>query len=311
MLNTKVGLGKDRSPASVLGLSIITFGIYYIVWYYKINNEIRHHDPDIEVSPGWAAAAISLGAILLFIPPIVSSYATAARIRQMQLDDGATDTISPVVALLLYLFLGIGYPLYVASQLREHWHGHRRAVRSSNNALFARAIPSVTYLRGLTDVKRASGNLCFDSQYVGIGRSSPFEAMVAWTDIAEVLITSTSLDNCILTLTVRDGTEVDFRITASSGSEVQAILEPLLAPWGIIPDLDGTSDEEDLDEIGDSHDDEVRTRTSSPDLGEPHASTKTSAPSLADEFARLGALHREGILTDEEFASAKANLLNQ
>ena len=121
-------LGKDRSPASVLGLSIITLGIYYIVWYYKINNEIRQHDPDIKVSPGWAAAAISIGTVLLFIPPLVSSYTTAARIRQMQLDDGATETISPVVALLLHIFLGIGYPLYIASQLREHWHGHRRTM---------------------------------------------------------------------------------------------------------------------------------------------------------------------------------------
>lgn len=122
-------IGKDRSPASVLGLSIITLGIYYLVWYYKINDEIRKHDPDIKVSPGWAVAAISIGAILFFIPPLVSSYATAARIRQMQLDDNQSQTISPVVALLLHMFLGIGYPLYIASQLREHWHGHRRAMR--------------------------------------------------------------------------------------------------------------------------------------------------------------------------------------
>lgn len=128
---TEASLGKDRSPASVLGLSIITLGIYYLVWYYKINSEIRRHDPDIKVSPGWAVAAISVGAILLFIPPLVSSYTTAARIRQMQLDDGATQTISPVVALLLHIFLGIGYPLYIASQLREHWHGHRRDLRSA------------------------------------------------------------------------------------------------------------------------------------------------------------------------------------
>ncbi|MCL4423034.1 MAG: DUF4234 domain-containing protein [Actinobacteria bacterium] len=124
-------VGKDRSPASVLGLSIITLGIYYLVWYYKINNEIRQHDPDIKVSPGWAVAAISIGAILFFIPPLVSSYTTAARIRQMQLDDGQVQTISPVVALLLHIFLGIGYPLYIASQLREHWHGHRRIMRTA------------------------------------------------------------------------------------------------------------------------------------------------------------------------------------
>lgn len=120
-------LGKDRSPGAVLALSIVTLGVYYLIWYYQINDEIRRHDPDIDVSPTLAVLAISIGAVLFFIPPLVSSYATAARIRQMQLDDGASDTISPVVALLLHIFLGIGYPLYLASQLREHWHGHRRS----------------------------------------------------------------------------------------------------------------------------------------------------------------------------------------
>ncbi len=51
----------------------------------------------------------------------------------MQLDEGQSDTISPVVALLLFVFVGIGYPLYIASQLREHWHGHRRAATVNYN----------------------------------------------------------------------------------------------------------------------------------------------------------------------------------
>jgi hypothetical protein len=119
-------LGVDRSPGVVLGLSIVTLGIYFLVWYYKINDEIRRHDPLIKVSPGWSVVA-------MFIPiaNLVSGYSTAARIRQMQLDEGATQTISPVVALLLQIFIGIGYPLYVASQLREHWHGHRRSSTQS------------------------------------------------------------------------------------------------------------------------------------------------------------------------------------
>jgi Domain of unknown function (DUF4234) len=116
-------VGKDRSPASVLGLSLITFGIYYLVWYHHINAEISRHDPDINVRPGWCVVAV-----LVPIANLISGYSTAARIRQMQLDDGQSDTISPVVALLLICFLGIGYPLYIASQLREHWHGHRRAM---------------------------------------------------------------------------------------------------------------------------------------------------------------------------------------
>lgn len=114
-------LGKDRSPAAVLGLSIITLGVYYLYWYGSLNAEIRRHDPTIKVVP-----ALSVLACFVPIANVVSAYSTAARLRQAQLDCGQTETISPVVALLLIMFLGIGYPLYVASQAREHWHGHTR-----------------------------------------------------------------------------------------------------------------------------------------------------------------------------------------
>lgn len=129
-------LGKDRSPAAVLGLSIITLGIYLLVWHYKINDEIRKHDSDIKVTPGLAVLAM-----LFPITNLISAYGTAARIRQMQLDDGATQTISPIVALLLVIFLGIGYPLYVASALKEHWHGHRRAIRALSATPSRSALP--------------------------------------------------------------------------------------------------------------------------------------------------------------------------
>ncbi len=121
-------LGKDRSPAAILGLSIITLGIYFVYWWGAINGEVKRHDPDIRCVP--ALSVLSMAACYLLFPffAIVSSYTTAARIRQMQLDEGAPQTISPVVTLLLMLFLGIGVPLYVGSQLREHWHAHRRAV---------------------------------------------------------------------------------------------------------------------------------------------------------------------------------------
>jgi drug/metabolite transporter (DMT)-like permease len=129
-LPTEKTLGKDRSPGQVLGFSIITLGIYFLVWYYMINNEIRRHDPDIKVTPILSVIAISIGWVVVF-PPFISAYSTAARIRQMQLDEQATQTISPGVALVWYILFGIGYPLYLASQLREHWHAHRKAMRAS------------------------------------------------------------------------------------------------------------------------------------------------------------------------------------
>jgi len=117
-------VGQDRSPASVIGLSVVTLGIYYFVWYYQINAEIRTHDPEIQVTPGLCVLAA-----LVPIASVVSAFSTASRIRQMQLDEGQTETISPVVAMLLFMFTGIGFPLYVASELQAHWRGHRRASR--------------------------------------------------------------------------------------------------------------------------------------------------------------------------------------
>jgi hypothetical protein len=209
-------------------------------------------------------------------------------------------------------------------------------------------IPNATYRRGLTGVKKTSGNLCFSSQHAGIGRNSPSEAMVAWTDVEEVLLESTTVkisrtgrlqstqDGCNLTFALKDGTDVEFQIAGFGGSEVQIFLQPLLAPRGISSYLDGLFDEEDgptsaeqesgpsapesldvsepdedSEMLHDSDDDELWTTTPLPDRDEPLSSTENLAPTLADEIAKLGALHKDGILTDEEFASAKANLLNQ
>lgn len=58
---SRMNLGKDRSPAAVLGLSPITLGIYYPVWCDEINAEIEWHEPDIRVSPRLAASRQQLG----------------------------------------------------------------------------------------------------------------------------------------------------------------------------------------------------------------------------------------------------------
>jgi hypothetical protein len=35
-----------RNPLGVLGLTIITFGIYGLYWYYKVNEEILRYTGD-------------------------------------------------------------------------------------------------------------------------------------------------------------------------------------------------------------------------------------------------------------------------
>ena len=112
-------VGKTRNAGVVILLGIITFGIYFVVWYYKINNEVKHHDTNQQFSPGLATFA-------LFIPiaNFVTYYNTANRIKLMQKVHSSQDLINPVVAFLLLFLFYIGYPIYVQGALNNHWHEH-------------------------------------------------------------------------------------------------------------------------------------------------------------------------------------------
>lgn len=112
---------KIRHPLGPLGLGIVTLGIYPLVWYFKINRELRDQGED--VSPGVALLAITLGVILLLIPPLVSMYNTAERVRRVQERKGVESPISPVLALVL-LFLPVVnmfQTAYVQSSLNRAW----------------------------------------------------------------------------------------------------------------------------------------------------------------------------------------------
>jgi hypothetical protein len=88
-----------RHPFAPLGLGIITLGIYTLVWYYKINRETR--DLGEQVEPAVSVLAITLGAFLI-VPPFVSLYKTAERIRRVQgREFGTGGDISGVIALVL------------------------------------------------------------------------------------------------------------------------------------------------------------------------------------------------------------------
>jgi Domain of unknown function (DUF4234) len=111
---------KRRNIIGVwLGLPLITFGIYHLVWYYKINNEARRYLADEKISPGISVLAISLGAFLI-IPPFVSVYNTGSRIARMQERAGLDSRIEPVLALLLTFVFGL-HTLYMQSHLNRIW----------------------------------------------------------------------------------------------------------------------------------------------------------------------------------------------
>jgi drug/metabolite transporter (DMT)-like permease len=109
---------KRRNPWGVFGLAIITLGIYAIVWYYKINNELKNYG--IENRPGIATLAVTLGGLLL-VPPFVSYYKSADRILQAQKRAQAEERIIPVLALLLIIVVSVFALPYYQSQLNKVW----------------------------------------------------------------------------------------------------------------------------------------------------------------------------------------------
>jgi hypothetical protein len=66
---------KLRNPLGVVGLAIITIGIYYFFWWYYINREMRDfgraRGVDLGQNPGNSVLAVTLGALIV-VPAIVS-----------------------------------------------------------------------------------------------------------------------------------------------------------------------------------------------------------------------------------------------
>jgi hypothetical protein len=113
---------KIRNPFGVFVLSIVTLGIYYVVWYYKVNRELRDAS-GIDVSPVIAIIAITIGWFIL-VPPFVSWYRKFERIQQAQRQAGLTTEVSPIIGFILYLIALAFLPvetLYAQDELNKLW----------------------------------------------------------------------------------------------------------------------------------------------------------------------------------------------
>ena len=113
---------KIRNPFGVFALAIVTLGIYYVVWYYKVNRELRDA-AGIDVSPVTAVLAITLGWIII-VPPFVSWYRTFKRIQQAQQEAHLTTELNPILGFILYVVALFVLPvelLYAQDELNKLW----------------------------------------------------------------------------------------------------------------------------------------------------------------------------------------------
>jgi uncharacterized protein DUF4234 len=101
--------GKIRNPLGVVGLTLITLGIYSIFWYYFVNKELAeigkaHNTDECGTSPGTSVLAITLG-IFIIVPPFVSIYNTCKRLAAAERLTGTPQGMEPGLLFILWIFL--------------------------------------------------------------------------------------------------------------------------------------------------------------------------------------------------------------
>jgi H+/Cl- antiporter ClcA len=121
-----------REPLGVLGLSFITFGIYFFYWYYKINDEIRRFENDQSISPTRSLMAIIFG-WLIIVPPFIAMYNTAKHIQAVEQRLAIQPQLEPALVIVIMLFVSIGNGVYIQEHLNRVWDaaGGRQVPASS------------------------------------------------------------------------------------------------------------------------------------------------------------------------------------
>ncbi|XVQ08757.1 DUF4234 domain-containing protein [Spirillospora sp. CA-255316] len=109
---------KRRNPvAAWLGLPIITFGIYGLVWFFKVHAELFNYDRRTGDAATNALLSLIFGFVTLGIWPLVMFVKLGGRIAQAQRAAGLAPSCSGGIGFLLGIF-GFGV-LYYQIQLNK------------------------------------------------------------------------------------------------------------------------------------------------------------------------------------------------
>jgi len=120
-----------RNPLGVVGLILITFGIYSFYWWWKINDELRRVERDDSISPTRSLMAMLFGWIII-VPPFIAAWNTAKHVEAFERRVGVRQTVEPVLVLVLMVVLSIANGAYLQDHLNRGWDA--AAGRSATDA---------------------------------------------------------------------------------------------------------------------------------------------------------------------------------
>lgn len=121
---------KVRNPWAVALLPIVTFGIYHLVWWYKINKELKAYGEakgyDLGQNPTNSVLALFPGGLIV-IPALVSYWNGTKRVQGASKIAGR-EPVSGWIALILYLLLAPGFWAYLQVSLNQIWEQDAEAL---------------------------------------------------------------------------------------------------------------------------------------------------------------------------------------
>jgi hypothetical protein len=114
---------KIRSPWAAALLPFVTFGIYHLVWWYRINRELRDYGKakgyDLGQNPTASVLALFPG-VLIIVPPLVSYWRGTKRVMGASKIAGQTP-LNGWIAIILYLLIPPALWGYIQSELNKVW----------------------------------------------------------------------------------------------------------------------------------------------------------------------------------------------
>jgi hypothetical protein len=121
---------KIRNPLGVVGLSLVTLGIYYVYWYFQVNNELSNlgesrGTDELGTAPTKSLLAMVPG-FLLIIPPFVSLYHTCQRINRGQKLTGEGVGLNAPLAFVLSVLVGPVGMFLMQGSLNHIWENQRQ-----------------------------------------------------------------------------------------------------------------------------------------------------------------------------------------
>jgi hypothetical protein len=114
---------KVRNPWAVALLPFVTFGIYHLVWWYRINRELRDYGKakgyDLGQNPTNSLLALFPGGLIV-VPALITYWRGTKRVMGASKIAGE-EPLNGWIAILLYLFIAPGLWAYVQVSLNHIW----------------------------------------------------------------------------------------------------------------------------------------------------------------------------------------------